>query len=196
MEKKKRSKEEKTLRNVLLVMGIFFVVFIASYLIINSMKHFEYRGLEFDIMREGDITFYHTSLPLVKNNVKINYNVYLRNDPRKLEKIPVEGEINLLEMMVINSTDSFVCDGDGGISMYNFQQILGALDIQVIQDPDAGCDSLARYSYILIKEGNITSIEQTGPSCYNFNVNNCEILAVMEKFLVETLVKANNVLNS
>jgi len=196
MVKKKRTKEDRTLENVLLVMGIFFVVFIASYLIINSMKHFEYQGLKFDIMREGDVTFYHTSLPLVKNNVKINYNVYLRNDPRKLEKIPVEGKINLLEMMVINSTDSFVCNGDGGISMYNFQQILEALGIQVIQDPEAGCDSLARYSYIVIKEGNTTSIEQTGPSCYNFNVNNCEILAVMEKFLVETLVKANKALNS
>jgi len=195
MTKTKRTKEDKTLENVLLVMGIFFVVFIASYLIINSMKHFEYYGLEFDIMREGDVTFYHTSLPLIKNNVKRDYNVYLRNDPRKLEKIGFEGEMNLFEIIVINSTDSFICDGDGGISMYNFQQILEALGIQTIQDPEAGCDSLARYSYIVIKEGNTTSIEQTGPSCYDFNVNNCEILAVMEKFLVEALVRANNALN-
>ena len=196
MAKKKRTKEYKTLGNVLLIMGIFLVVFIASYLIINSMRYFEYQGLEFDIMEEGDVTFYHTSLPLIRNNVKIDYNIYLRNDPRELEKIPVEGKINLFEMMVINSTDSFVCDGDGGISMYNFQQIMEALGIQIIQDPDAGCDSLARYSYIVIKEGNTTSIEQTGPSCYDFNVNNCEILPVMEKFLVETIVRANNLLNS
>lgn len=195
-KKKRKTKEDRTLGNVLLVMGIFFVVFIASYLIITSMKHFEYQGLEFDIMKEGDVTFYHTNITLIRNNVKINNNIYIRNDPRKLEKIPFEGKINLFEMMVINSTDSFVCDGDGGISMYNFQQILGALGIQIIQDPNAGCDSLARYSYIVIKEGNTTSIEQTGPSCYDFNVNNCEILPVMEKFLVETIVRANKVLNS
>jgi len=195
MEKKKSSKEEKTLKNVLLVMGIFLIVLIGGYFLASSLSNFEYRGLKFNVMREGDVTFYHTNITFIRNNVKINNNIYIRNDPRKLEKIGFEGEMNLFEIMVINKTESFFCDKDGGIAMYNFQQILGNLGIETIQDPNAGCDDLARYSYIVIKEGDTTNIKQTGPSCYEFTVNNCEILPVTEKFLVEALVRAKG-LNS
>jgi len=181
--------ENKILRNCFIVMGALALAFIVFALIINSMKHFEYEGIEFDVIREGKVIFYHTSFPIIYNEKNLIYNVYLRNDPRKLKDIPFEGSLNLLEMMVINNTESFVCEGHGGIAMYNFQQILGAFGIELMKDPDANCDPYGRYMFVKIQPGNVTSIEQTGPACYNFNVNNCEILKVTEKFLVETLVK-------
>jgi hypothetical protein len=34
-----------------------------------------------------------------------------------------------------------------------------------------------------------TNIEQKGTSCYQINVNNCEVLKATEKFMIEVLVK-------
>ncbi len=181
--------ENKILRNILILLGILLLVFLLVFLSIKSANSFEYKGIQGDVIKEGEVTFYHTSFPIIYEGKEVNYNVYLRNDPRKLEKIPFYGELNLLKMMVINNSDSFVCEGKGGIAMINFQQVLGDLGMSFMKDPNAGCDSQGRYMFIQIQEGDVTEIEQTGPACYNLNVNNCEILEVTEKFLIESLVK-------
>ncbi|MCK5043516.1 hypothetical protein KAR52_00760 [Candidatus Pacearchaeota archaeon] len=179
----------KLLKNFLITMGIFTLIIIFVIVSIYSANNFEYKGMKFDVIREGNVIFYHTSFPIVLDERPMNYNVFLRNDPRKLNKIPFEGDLNLLEMMVINNSESFVCDGDGGIAILNFQQILKILGIDTMKDPDAGCDPQGRYMFIQIQSGDVTGIEQTGPACYNFNVNDCEILKVTEKFLIESLAK-------
>ena len=179
----------KLLKNFLIAIGIFALIFIFIFVSIYASKNFEYKGMEFDVIREGNVIFYHTSFPFILDDRPMNYNVFLRNDPRKLNKIPFEGNLNLLEMMVINNSDSFVCEGKGGIAMINFQQILGSFGMSFMKDPNASCDSQGRYMFIQIQEGDVTGIEQTGPACYNFNVNNCEILEVTEKFLIESLAE-------
>ena len=179
----------KLLKNFLIAIGIFALIFVFIFISIYASKNFEYKGMEFDVIREGNVIFYHTSFPFILDDRPMNYNVYLRNDPRKLSKIPFEGDLNLLEMMVINNSDSFICDGDGGIAMLNFQQILGNAGMDFMKDPNASCDAEGRYMFIQIQEGDVTGIEQTGPACYNFNVNDCEILKVTEKFLIESLAE-------
>ena len=188
---KQIKEENKVLKKILIGLGVLILVLIAGYFIINSLSSFKYKGVNFNIIKEGEILFYHTSFPLKYNGNDVNYNVYLRNDPRKLEDVQFNGNITLMEMMVINNTDGFVCDGDGGIAMYNFKQIVNAIGITTMQDPNASCDPQGRYTFIKIDKGDITEIKQTGHSCYEFYVSNCEILKVTEKFLVETLVKFN-----
>ena len=179
----------KLLKNFLITMGIFALIMIFIIISIYSANNFEYKGMKFDVIREGNVIFYHTSFPIIMDNIPMNYNVFLRNDPRKLNKIPFEGDLNLLEMMVINNSESFVCDGDGGIAILNFQQILGNAGMDFMKDPLANCDPEGRYMFVQILEGDVTKVEQTGPACYNFYVNNCEILKVTEKFLIESLVE-------
>ena len=187
--KKQIIDENKILIKFILVIGIIVLSFLALYFYVNSLGTFEYRGLDFEIIQEGEITFYHNSF-LIKEGMKnINYNVYLRNDPRELERIPFEGEIYTMERFVIDNTDDFVCGGDGGISMINLQQVFDAFGSEFIKDPNAECDFFGRFGFLKIQESDKTSIEQTGPACYNLNVNNCEILKVTEKFMIETLVK-------
>jgi len=188
--------ENKILKNFLIWLGILILIFILIALIINSMRHFEYNGISFSFIKEGEVIFYHTAFPMyskITGQHIINYNIYLRNDPRKLENIPFEGEINLLEMMVINNTESFVCGGNGGIAMYNLQQIFKSFGTSLMTDSNATCDSQGRYMFVKIQPGNLTSIEQFGPACYNLNVNNCEILEVTEKFIIETFIKFNEI---
>jgi hypothetical protein len=179
----------KLLKNFLIAVGIFTLIMIFIVISIYSAKNFEYKEMKFDVIREGNIIFYHTSFPIIQDERPMNYNVYLRNDPRKLNKIQFEGDLNLLEMMVINSSDDVKCEGHGGMATINLQQVLKVFGITMIKDPLANCDSEGRYMFVQILEGDVTKIEQTGPACYNLYVNDCEVLKVTEKFLIESLVK-------
>ena len=189
--KKQVLEENKILKNVFLTLGILIVVIFGIYYIFYSSNNFEYKNIKFDVLKEGEIIFYHTSFPAFLDGREVNYNVYIRNDPRKLvRKVPFEKKgLYLLEMMVVNNTESFSCEGYGGISMFNLQQVLNTFGVNLIQDPEASCDLFGRYGYLQIESGNETRIDQFGPACYKLQVNNCEILEVTERFLVEALVK-------
>ena len=194
--KKQIEYQNKLLRNLFIGVGILIIIILSLFWYFNSLSHFEYKGIKFDVIKEGEVIFYHTSFPTVYDGKDITYNVYLRNDPRKLKDVPFEGKISLLEMMVINNTENFVCGGDGGIAIYNFQQIFRAFGTEIIKDPNATCDPFGRYIFLVIKPGNQTSIEQFGSACYNLNINNCEILDATERFIVEALIKVNRLISS
>ncbi len=187
--KKQIKQENKILRNFLLGIVVFIVLVLLLVFFVNSVKIFEYEGVEFDIEKAGEVVFYHTSFPMVDDGIDITYNIYLRNDPRKLGSVDFDGKVNLLEMMVLDNTEDFVCDGNGGIAMINFQQILGAFGTTIIKDPNATCDTQGEYMFLKIQPGDETSVVQFGPACYEINVNNCEILEGTERFLVELLVE-------
>ena len=194
ISKEELEKQNRMLKNIFVGLGVFVFVIIIVALSINSVRHFEYEGLKFNVVKEGELIFYNAVFPIyhrITGKHIVDYNVYLRNDPRKLEDIPFDGEVILKEDAVINSTKDFNCDGDGIIAIGNLVQVLGTFGTEVISDPEAGCDAIkGRYVFIKIREGEETSIEQWAPTCYNLYVNDCEILEVTEKFIVELLVKA------
>ena len=59
--KKQISNENKLLLNILIVLGLLLVSFVGGYFFIESQKHFEYRGIEFDVVDE--IAPYRTNFP-------------------------------------------------------------------------------------------------------------------------------------
>lgn len=201
MEKKTASKEElkkqdKILRNVLIGLGVIIILVITGYFYISSLRYFEYRGVEGEIVSEGDLIFYQISVPyqVVNNNV-IPYNVYIRNDPRKLDKIPFEGEMDFgrrfndfLYRLVINVNDTFDCEGDGIISIANMAN-LQSIRVKVMSDKNATCDPSGRYMYANIRLGEEDKITEIGPSCYDLQVKECDILKVTERFMVEMFVR-------
>ena len=123
----------------------------------------------------------------------INYNIFLRKDPRITGKnVPLNGQVFLSDVMVLNSTDNFNCDGDGVIAIANFQQVIGFFGTTIINDKNATCDKQGRYMFVNLLKGNETKIERFGPICYNFYINNCEILDVTERFLLNLLEREKN----
>ena len=185
--------ENKILRNVFIIVGVLFLVFLGVFFWMQSIKHFEYRGVDFDIVDTQNVRFYHTSFPLILEAKEILYNVYLRKDPRENEKnVPIEGEILFSEKIVLNSTSSFNCEGEGVIAVANFNQIFTALGVEVIRDPNATCDLFGRFAHINLEEGNETKIERYGPRCYRFEINDCEILEATERYIIEAVVNMNN----
>ncbi len=190
--KEQLKKERKQLRNVLLGLGIFVIVLALAVFFISSIKSFEYKNTKWDIVREGNLILYNTKIALVNENGEqyMNYNFFLRNDPRKLN-VDFNGELEIKELAVINAEEEFNCDGDGIIAVANLNQLYQIIGTKLIRDENATCDSEGRYMYINLKAGDKTKIEQTGISCYDILINNCEILAGTERFMVETFGKIN-----
>lgn len=191
--KEEIDRENKLLRNILITIGLFVLIFIVFYMIINSNKHFEYNGVKFDKIKDEKLFLYRTSVPVMHNGEKASYNFYLRNDPRKLANIGFNGELILAKNAVFNMTEDFNCNGDGIIGVANLVKLYGLFGVNVIKDDNATCDSEGRYLFIRIQSGNKTNIEKTGTICYDLNVNNCEVLDVTERMMLETFIKFNEI---
>lgn len=194
-KKEQIKSEDKILKNFFIGIGVVIVLIVLVILILNYTKNFEYEGVKFRIVREGELILYKTSIPVIYQGKEIPYNFYLRNDPRNLgENIPFDEEINLAQILVLNSTEDFNCDGDGIIAIANLVNLYKISGIEVIKDENATCDAEGRYAFIHLQEGNETSIEKFGPSCYNININNCEILKATERLMLESLIEINKVI--
>ncbi len=209
VEKKHASKAElaqqnKILRNILIGIGVFILIILLGVSFIKSAGEFKYRGLDFKIVKEGKLIFYQTSFPVYYNGQIVPYNIYIRNDPRKIHDIPFNGEIIIGEnltifddemvRLVLNSEDEFNCEGDGIISIANLMN-LKAIGVKIVKDENASCDEQGRYIYVNIQKSENSEINEIGPVCYDLNVKDCDILKVTERFLVETLVQYNALKN-
>ena len=195
----KMNQENKQLKRIFFVIAIFALFFVGIFISINSAKSFDYQGVKFYVDKQTMVgkTIYRTSLP-VNSGIKVtggavfaDYSFYLRNDPRTLKNLPIEGELTLMKNVVMNFTGDFKCEGKGIIAVANLINVLEILDATIIKDETAICDSEGKYTFLQIQIGDETSIEQFGPSCYNLNINNCEVLEVTEKYIVELLTKVN-----
>lgn len=189
--KKQIGEENKILKKLFIGLGVLILVILGSYLVIYNANNFEYKGIKFDIMQVGEVVIYHTSFPAVLDNRQVNYNVYLKRDPRELEKtIPFQGNIYFPEIFVLDTDDSLDCEGDGNLAIMNLQQVLNVFGTEFITDENATCDPQGRYGHMKIQTGNLSAVSQfLGPACYILQVNDCEILEVTERYLVESLVK-------
>lgn len=193
-------KEAKVFKVIAIVIIGLILMFLAFLWLISSMNKFNVGGTIFEIDKTDMIgkTLYKTSLPVQGNSTitgKIttaDYNFYLRNDPRQLEKyVQFYGIIKLKKENVLNLTESFNCNGDGIIAIANMLKLYEIIGGNVIKDENASCDSLGRYGLINVLEGNETYIERYGPACYNIYVKDCEILKATERFMLEMFIDTN-----
>jgi hypothetical protein len=208
MEKSEETKEQETLNKeeiekqnnqikiVMIIGGILILSVLIGFFIFNSMKSFQYKGMKFYEEKQGELVFYRTAFPLysITGNHVADYNIYLRNDPRELKDIAVNGDIYLLDVVGIDSDkemNEMAC-GDGRIAIANMRDIFTSKIIGKTFKyyENATCDSEGKYTYIKIMNSTENSIEQFGPSCYYINVKNCEILKTTEKFIVEVLASS------
>jgi hypothetical protein len=191
--KKERKEENKILKIVLVFIGIFFLCLIVAFFIMRASNHPKYGGLTFNVVQEGQLTFYQTSFPIIYQGGVAEYKIYLRNNPKKLEKeVPFTGEISSIQDTVINITEEFDCNGDGMIAIANIVNLYGAINKKIMRDENASCDELGRYMYIVVQPGEETSVEKFGPNCYSINIKDCEILEGTERFITEMLVKIHS----
>lgn len=199
--KKELDKENKVLRNVLIGMGIFVIVFIITFFMIKQAGIIEYGGVTFKKIDYNGLPLYHTTFLFPKDGQNILYNEFLRLNPEKtIENVPFEGLLITRRDMVLNFEETFNCDGDGIIGVANLQELYNFLGINVVNNNQLknmsyDCDLQGRYVYLNFLEGEETKIVQVAPTCYNLYINDCEILDVSERFIIEALVKVNKEIN-
>ena len=191
VRKKMDHLQNEQLKKMFIIFGGLIVMFILGFYIVNSTKHFEYKDVKFEIVKEGNLVFYKTALPIyssITGKHILNNNIYLRTDPRKLKDIPYYGGIALEtpeKKMVVDLKEEFNCEGYGVVAMANFVKSMKLIGIDVVKNPELSCDEEGNYNYVKIQEGDETSIKQDKRRCYTINIKDCEILEGTERFIVE-----------
>jgi len=184
-------RQKKQFGIILGVLSAIILLCLIGFIFNYSATHFDYKGLKFKKVVQGEIIFYEVPMVTQYEGSKLTYNFYLRTNPNKLKDVTFDGEIELKNALILNvTTENLFCDGDWQIAIGNLMNLY-IFNIEVGRDENATCDSAGRYAFVQIHEGNESRIEQYGPACYNLYIADCEVLAVTEKFMVETFVKIN-----
>ncbi len=189
--KKELKKQQKQLRNIFLILGIFVLIFALVWIINYNLTHFDYNGLKFKTVKEGNIIFYQVPMITQYKGSKLTYNFYFRTNPNELKEVPFEGEMALKNDLILNvTTDNLYCDGDWQIAIGNMANLY-IFGIDVGKNENATCGG--NYVYVNIHEGNESKIEQYGDNCYNLYIADCEVLPVTEKFMAEAFLQLKEI---
>ncbi|MBU2576803.1 MAG: hypothetical protein KKF50_03705 [Nanoarchaeota archaeon] len=203
-EKEVRESENHQLIWFFVIVIVIFASFLVPYFWIQSSKTFEFGGVDWNIDDEDEIiTFYHTEFPAL-NGANINYNVYLRNDPREND-VYTEGDFRYFKvggylswgediescrggqvLRAASDLTSFVRTGVGVGNIANagltpeFAEKLGF--------PFVNCLTTPNRTVILLEMGE-PSVIQSGhnPYCYIVTIRDCESVKPIEKFIIKTL---------
>ena len=208
-KKTRKSKSEKRLEKELLYilgfMVLLVILFVGSSAVFKSFNTFEYEEMTFTKERLGEIPLFHHYYYFInKDNILIQYNLYLRNDPRE-NNISVVGDEIFLEknkavyITVEKDEDLNNCPY-GVLGISNLVSFLGDNDYVVEGgNPDfhsakennetwVTCETHKYNPVVKITVGEFSQINSNG-NCYELRVTSCEdFLPTTEKFLLQILI--------
>ncbi len=186
-------KENKLFGNIVIVMVGFILMFFAVYMIINSMRHFNVQGVNFEIVKEGQLTLYKTALPVIHNGDLATYNFYFRIDPRTLKsRVPiVGGNITFRKNLVLDvTTNDLYCGGDWAIGLVNMQHLYEIMGVNLlVRNRTQMYNPASDYMFVTINEGNKTEIKKLIINAYDINIAKCEVLPAFERLMLETFIR-------
>jgi len=195
IEKMDKKEQNKILKKTFIILVIILIGFAAVFIFMNYLNYFEYRGITFEMDKNEikGVTLYHTSVPVIYNGKSTDYNLYLRYDPRKLEDIvPIDGNITFRKNLVLETTTpDLFCNGDWNYFQLQISNIVVFNMNLMVKNNTLKYKPAEDYMFVTINEGEKTEIKKTGENIYEINVNNCEIAPVADRFLLEALVKYN-----
>lgn len=192
---------------VFFMVGVILIVVLFFVIKSNFIDRFDYKGLEFQKTQLGEIRFYSARFPIVSGTGKVigDYAVNLRNDPRKLDYIPINTRTGKIEFAldgkkygdVYISLNPFmeICE-DSGIAVLTLSAFLRESGLNVksaVTDKayaksnnltQRWCDNSIFDTVIIVTNGNETSINEIYPNCYELKFKECEVLQVSEKFIL------------
>ena len=191
------------------VMVFLLVVLFLTFYLSKSSNTFTYHTLKFEKQLYGTLPIYVYSYnfkDITGSAVQeYNYHLLLRLDPRKNE-VPVDGEIVLNALgraiyVSVNTTGFDLCPTtsrdlatlSGFLTGNLFNVNGGVSDAQAAAEANVSyitCEEYPENTVLLIKTGNQSQISKISDACYQLTVANCEVLNVVEKFEVQSLIDA------
>jgi hypothetical protein len=215
LESTKKKQNIQIMWAVILMGSLILIIILAPMISNQIFNKFHYNNLEFQKTKVGTINFYSTKIPLTrtvpitgafikKDDISGSFDLNLRNDPRKLEYIPVNIPNNTISFrgktvyITMNTYDK-PCEQNviSAVTLTNFlisfgnKKVEGAVtDLNYSTEykiPYITCENSDSNTVIYFKEDTKTSIEKISPTCYELSYNNCEMLQVSEKFILTIL---------
>ena len=202
-----KQKQDRQLKGaVILMVGILAIIILVPLIKIYIFDRFEYLGLDFQKTQLGNYRFYSTRIPVLLTEKEIGYfSINFRNDPRKLEDInfkkityaPVFQKDKVVYISTgkiereCNEGTAAVLTISGFLNQFAQMNVSGALSDKEIAEANnlsyVTCSTHPENTVINIIEGNKTEIRQTRDNCYELEYNECEVLKVSEKFILEII---------
>ncbi len=190
----------KQFKAILGIMVVLIAIALLSYWIIQANKNFEYNGLKFYKEKEGTNLFYKSLLGFVTAwGEEVPFILRLKNDPRELAKIPIDGDIRLNKEAIISLSPEIADCPHMYSTLVDFGIILKAFGVTAsgaTTDADyarennatlADCRSSLNKTVIVMQEGNKTQISQEKiifKNCYVIEIANCEVREGFERFIL------------
>ena len=202
--KKTKNSEDKQLFWILFTIAVFFAAFIIPYLWVENSKVFVYADTEWTVQDYDTFEAYHTRFPRFDAS-GYYHNIWLRNDPRDLDDVPMEGDFSEFRPGGILSFDKTTgeCSGDLGrasIDLVSFiKDGIGATpveiattDVEVFAETEKDlvtCDnSIGKKTVVILRDGPTSvSQDETNKYCYTINVETCDDIRGIEAFMVKVL---------
>jgi len=196
---KKQDRENKQLLAVLVSIGVVLIITFTIYSLIQSSKSFDYYGVKFEKITYDKLPLYYSKVAVIRDDgSRINYNLYLRNDPRT-NKVPVNTDIRFKRGLVYVTTDKGIgsCE-DNSLALVNLGSFLRGIgikakgatsDVGIANEtgfPLISCNNSSENTIISLETSEETGIEKKG-DCYILKVKECNIIYVVEKFMVEII---------
>lgn len=190
------NKYNKQTKIAVIIMIVLIVAIFIAHWIIQESKKFDYGGMKFYKEKEGPVLFYKSLLGYVTaSGENIPFILKLRNDPRELDNIPIEGAIKLKKEVILSLSPGIANCSDTYITMLDFSRTLKGFSIKAsgattdknyakeYNAPLVDCKDAKEKTVIVMKEGNETKITKT-EGCYTIEIKDCEIQKSFERFIL------------
>ncbi len=198
---KKSHKKTWAIIGIVVIAVILIVILFALIYNPDKTNKFKYDGFSFEKIQFGGIYLYETNLTILENGRPFNLNVRLRNDPRVLDKIPVNysGLPSLVYFAFPEKTLN--CSSDSLIAAFQVGQYLGNLKFNVIPAvtenftgntlPVVDCSKASKSKGVVILKpfSEQDRISQGDNGCVILEAKNCSVIEVSERFVLSLLGK-------
>jgi len=200
--KKKEDKYESQLKWILAILGIVIAIIAAILIADMGSSKFEYLGVKFEKIKQGNIIEYNAKFPLIDNSGKVTAYMQFTfsEDPRKLRNIEINGTIKLKKNVAFSATKEIImgkCDDSilapsrlnsflagAGLNINDYTVVVNKTEAEERNLTYSECsNSDEKYSVVLFEKGDSDRIIKDG-NCYRLKIANCNFLNVTERFMM------------
>ena len=162
-EEEQIRKQKKTLLIFFIIIGVMILAFLATWYLINTSKHFTYKGVDFyvDESTAKGMTLFKATI--VGRVTASNYNFYFRNEPSQLEKIPIVGDLIFRKNIVFDSSaNNFSCGGNGMLAISQFSNGISSIPGFKLSQRNESMKYIPQTDYMFLHfvKGNSTEIKR------------------------------------